>query len=155
MRRKDREITDFNKMVNILNGCDCCRLGFVDGDEAYIVPLNFGYDVCGEKLFLYFHSAKAGRKIDLALKQAQAAFEADTGHSLMTGEEACAYSFRYQSVMGKGTLSIVDNSEEKIHGMRLIMKHYSEKKEWHFDEKVLNATAVIKLEVTEWSCKQH
>lgn len=155
MRRKDREITDFNKMVNILKACDCCRLGFVDGDEAYIVPLNFGFEVCGEKLFLYFHSAKAGRKIDLIQKQANAAFEADTGHSLVAGDEACDYTFRYQSVMGKGNACIVDNDDEKIHSMGLIMEHYSDKHNWNYDEKVLNATAVIKLEVTHWSCKQH
>lgn len=155
MRRKDREITDFNKMVNILDACDCCRLGFADGDEAYIVPLNFGYEVCGENLFLYFHSAKFGRKIDLVQKLANAAFEADTGHSLVTGDEACEYTFKYQSVMGKGSVRILDNNDEKIHGMELIMKHYSNKENWHYDEKVLSATAVIELKVTEWSCKQH
>ena len=43
MRRKDREITDFNKMLDIMEACDCCRIGLADKSEAYIVPLNFGY----------------------------------------------------------------------------------------------------------------
>ena len=41
MRRKDREVTDFDKMMEILSACDCCRLGLVDENGAYIVPLNF------------------------------------------------------------------------------------------------------------------
>ena len=35
MRRKDREITDKQKIDEIIRGCHCCRLGFCDGDEVY------------------------------------------------------------------------------------------------------------------------
>ena len=28
-------------------GDDCCRLGLVDNNEAYIIPMNFGYDMVG------------------------------------------------------------------------------------------------------------
>lgn len=44
MRRKDREITDFNEIMNIINKCDVCRLALFDEDYPYIVPLNFGVD---------------------------------------------------------------------------------------------------------------
>ena len=64
MRRKDREITDFHKMIEILNACDCCRIGLVDENEAYIVPMNFGYEVVDNSLTLYFHCAKEGKKLD-------------------------------------------------------------------------------------------
>ena len=30
MRRKEREVTDYNKMIEILKSCDCCRIGLVD-----------------------------------------------------------------------------------------------------------------------------
>ena len=30
MRRRDREITDRDKMLEIVAECDCCRLGLVD-----------------------------------------------------------------------------------------------------------------------------
>ena len=46
MRRKDREITDFAAMTDIVQACRCCRLGLTDTDgTAYIVPLNFGFTV--------------------------------------------------------------------------------------------------------------
>ena len=58
MRRKDREITDFDEMMKIIAKCDTCRLALFDDEFPYIVPLNFGTDVEEGQLYLYFHSAK-------------------------------------------------------------------------------------------------
>ena len=65
MRRKDREISDYSEIIRIIESCSVCRLGLMDENEAYIVPMNFGYIVENKELTLYFHSAKEGRKIDL------------------------------------------------------------------------------------------
>ena len=81
MRRKDREVKDYPEIIKIIDACDCCRLGFVDDKEAYIVPLNFGYETNGSDLTLYFHSANEGRKIDLVSKQERVAFELDCNGS--------------------------------------------------------------------------
>ena len=40
MRRKDREVTDSQKIREIILSCRCCRLGFYDNGEVYIVPLD-------------------------------------------------------------------------------------------------------------------
>lgn len=48
MRRVDREVTDFLKMTDIMKNCECCRLGLVDKNEAYIVPMNFWIEIIGE-----------------------------------------------------------------------------------------------------------
>ena len=42
IRRKDRAITDYHRMLEIMNQCDICRLGLQDDESVYIVPLNFG-----------------------------------------------------------------------------------------------------------------
>ena len=68
MRRKDREITDFDEMMKIIAKCDTCRLALFDDEFPYIVPLNFGTDVEEGQLYLYFHSAKVGTKLDLIRK---------------------------------------------------------------------------------------
>jgi len=44
MRRNDREVNDEMKIDSIIKSCDCCRLGFVENNEAYILPLNFGFE---------------------------------------------------------------------------------------------------------------
>ena len=41
MRRSDREITDYDKMLEIAKKCDCLRLGLLDDNEVYITK---GYD---------------------------------------------------------------------------------------------------------------
>lgn len=155
MRRKDREITDYEKMLEIAERCDCCRIGLVDDEGAYIVPLSFGYENQNGELTLYFHSAGEGKKIELIKQQNRAAFEMDTKHGLVEGKSACAYSYLFQSIMGKGKVELLQNYEEKCHGLELVMRHYSGKTDWSFPEKMVNNMAVIKLTVTEWSCKAH
>ena len=63
MRRKDREITEFEQMRVILDACDCARLGLVDEQGAYIVPMNFGWEEQNGKLALYFHGAADGKSL--------------------------------------------------------------------------------------------
>ena len=155
LRRKDREVKDYQEIIKIIDACDCCRLGFVDDKEAYIVPLNFGYEIIGSDLTLFFHSAKEGQKIGLVNKQKSVAFELDCSHKLVEGKEACDYTFLYQSVMGKGKLEIVSEEEEKKHGLSVIMDHYSERKTWSFDSKLLERVNVLKLSVKEISSKAH
>lgn len=155
MRRTDREVTDDFKILEILSACDCCRLGLLDAHGAYIVPLNFGYEEIDGKVFLYFHSAAAGKKIDLIRTQKTASFELDRKHQLVKGEIACAHSYLYQSIIGNGTIQILTNYEEKIHALKVLMSHYSAKETWAFKKELVDMTAVIKMEVTHWSCKEH
>lgn len=53
-----------------------------DEEFPYIVPLNFGLDIQGDQVFLYFHSAMKGKKLDLIAKNHRAAFEMDCEHNL-------------------------------------------------------------------------
>lgn len=151
MRRKDREVTDILKIEQIINACDCCRLGFSDEDGVYIVPLNFGY----ENGTFYFHGAYEGRKIDLIRKTVSAGFELDTGHKLNTGESACGFSFGFQSVIGQGSVSIIEDTEEKKEGLRLIMAHYSARDDFAFTDEMAYSVCVFKLQVKTMTCKQH
>lgn len=155
MRRKDREITDYRKMMEIVGRCDCCRIGLTDQEGAYIVPVNFGYEEKDGALILYFHGAGEGKKIDLIRKQPQAGFEMDTKHELVTGETACAYSYLFQSVMGRGEIQLLEDYQEKVHGLEKIMARYSDRENWSFPEKMVEKMAVIRLSVTKWSCKEH
>ncbi|MCI8658890.1 MAG: hypothetical protein HFG54_01390 [Lachnospiraceae bacterium] len=87
MRRKDREITDFNEIIEIIKKCDVCRIALNDEDFPYIVPLNFGLDVQGEQVFFYFHAAMEGKKLDLIVKDNRATFEMDCDHNFILYEE--------------------------------------------------------------------
>lgn len=155
MRRLDREVTDLEKIKNIIESCYCCRLGFNDNGNVYIVPLNFGYEEIEGKRIFYFHGAAEGRKIELIKRVNSVGFELDTNYKLNEAEEACEYSARFQSVIGTGKVSLIENIEEKIHGLNAIMFHNTGKNDWNYPISVLNKMAVFKLEVIELSCKEH
>ncbi len=155
MRRKDREIKELEKMLDIMKTCDCCRIGLVDGNEAYIIPMNFGYEQTGGHIHLYFHCAKEGRKIDLIPKQEIVTFEMDTKHSLVESSLGCDFSYLYQCIMGKGKMKILEEDADKMYGLQKIMLHYSNKDNWEFKPEIMNMVHVLRLSVTEWSCKEH
>ena len=156
IRRKDRAVTDYQKMLEIMRQCDVCRLGLRDGDGVYILPLNFGFrDFNGERLELYFHGLVKGKKVELIPQQKFVGFEMDRKHDLVHGAIACHYSFMYQSIIGKGEISIVEEKTEKITALQCMMAHYTQKSDWQFDDNELKKIVVMKLNVTEWSCKEH
>lgn len=155
MRRKDREVKDFDRIIEIINACDCCRLGLVDEGEAYIVPMNFGFDTADGKLNLYFHCASEGRKLDLLGRNQTVSFEMDTAHALTTGARGCDWSFKYQCVMGTGTVTELADRDERIYALNRIMAHYSDCDNWKFDDRYLSVVTILKLSVETLSCKEH
>ncbi|EGN64614.1 5-nitroimidazole antibiotic resistance protein [Fusobacterium animalis 11_3_2] len=157
MRRKDREVLDEVKIDKFIRNCDCCRIGFYDkeNNEVYIVPLNFGYSNVDNKKVFYFHGAKEGRKIELISKTKKVSFEMDSNHELIVGKMACNYSERYQSVMGTGLISFVEDKDEKIAALNEIMFQSTGKKDWDFPEPMLNGVVVFMIEVISLSCKEH
>ena len=156
MRRKDREVLDEVKIDKFIRNCDCCRIGFYDkeNNEVYIVPLNFGYSHVDNKRVFYFHGAKEGRKIELISKTKKVSFEMDSNHELIVGKMACNYSERYQSVMGTGLISFVEDKDDKIAALNEIMFQSTGKKDWDFPEPMLNGVVVFKIEVTSLSAKE-
>ena len=82
-------------------------------------------------------------------------FELDCGHQLNTGTAACAYSYRFQSVMGKGIVRFIDERNEKRKALAAVMEHYTAKSDWTFPEAAIDDVSVYQLEVSEISCKEH
>lgn len=155
MRRKDREITDRNRINEIISSCRCCRIGLSGEGGVYIVPLSFGFEEKAGKRIFYFHSAKEGRKLDLISKNNSVGFETDCGYKLNEAKEADEYSAAFQSVIGTGKIYFVDDAEEKLHALRCIMRQHTGKYDWEISDAMLKSTAVLRLEVEELSCKQH
>ena len=123
MRRKDREVTEMEEIQQIFDECKVCRIGIMDENGPYIVPVNYGYVREEGKVILYIHGAREGKKIDLIRKNANVGVEIDYRHELMEGDTACQYSYYYASIIGKGAASIIDNPREKLKALNVIMKH--------------------------------
>ena len=84
--------------------------------NPYLVPLNFGMDIEDGQLYLYFHCAKEGKKLDLIQKDNRASFEMDHAHQLVLNDEKMSCTMEYESVTGKGFIEIV--SEDKKSGVK-------------------------------------
>lgn len=157
MRRAERKIEDEQQIGELLKECKVCRIGLNDNGRVYIVPLNFGYCYEEGKLTLYFHCAKEGRKLDIIKENPLAGFEMDCRHDLVTGKLACQHSYHYASMIGNGEVHIITDKEEKNKALGLLMHHMTGKQFEEFDvnPKLEQAVTVIKLEATEFSCKQY
>ncbi len=153
MRRKDREITDQREIEAFISGETILRVALYDKGEIYIVPVNYGYLIEEGKYLFYFHGACAGRKFELAGQGPSAGFEIDGRYRLLEGDTACSFSAAFQSVTGTGKLVLVEDREEKRRGLDAVMRQAAGKAEGEYDERVLEKTAVFRLEVEKMSCK--
>lgn len=153
MRRKDREITSIEKLILIMKTCDVCRVAFHDEKFPYIIPMNFGFDVVDEKINLYFHGAKAGKKLDLLHQNPHVGFEMDTNHEFVySDKQACDWTMKYVSIIGNGIITIV-SEEEKRTSLCKILDQYHKEETYNIHEEMLKNTTVLKLEVISMSGK--
>ena len=111
MRRKDREVTDFSAIIGIIGACPIVRIGLADGDFPYIVPVNFAYEVEGEQIYLYIHSAKAGRKFGLMQKNGKCSFEMDVFGGVIAMPEKKDSTTIYHSVMGEAEIEFLEGDD--------------------------------------------
>jgi len=153
MRKKEREINDLEQIDSIINKSDVCRIALVDDGLPYIVTLNFGYKKGGPSI-LYFHCANTGRKIDIIEKNNTACFQMDVDHELITADKACGFTMNFKSIVGYGKIYKVSDKNEKIEGLNYIMKQYTGKDQFHYEDKMLNITTILKLEIDTIAGKQ-
>ncbi len=152
MRRKDREIRDRETILSIIEACDVIRIGINGGDVPYIVPMNFGYEVEGDKLRFYMHSAVEGRKIELLAQDSRVSFEMDADHEFYVFRDNQHATMRYRSVMGTGVISPLP-PEKKLFGLQMMLRHYG-REDLLPPPEILERVAVLVLEVDSFTGKQ-
>ena len=154
MRRKDREVTDHNRLDEILATAKVLHLGLVDEGRPYVVPLHYGYEWEDDgKLVLWCHGARAGRKIDV-IKTGGPAFvelECDV-EDISGGEVACDYGSAYASVMGDAHVHLVEDVAEKVHGLEVLMRTQTGRS-FTIPEARAKAVAVLRIEMENISAK--
>lgn len=155
MRRADREITEIKDILSVIDKCRVMRVAMRDeNEELYIVPVNFGYEYENEKLKLYFHSAKEGRKLDIIRANPDVAFEMDCDNGVKGDDVPCDYTCFYESVIGNGRAEILSGSEEKIKALKIMMKSITGR-DFEMGEKEAGSVAVVKITAEKFSCKKH
>lgn len=153
MRRTEREVSEIQEIEEIIMKADVCRIAFANDNIPYIVTMNFGYSG-GDQPYLYFHCATEGRKLEMIKKNNYVCFEMDTDHKIYKGEKGCDWGMKYSSVVGFGKISVLKDMVSGIEGLNCIMAHYSDRKDFSYDEKNLEITTILRLDVQEMTGKR-
>ena len=151
--KREREVTDINEIKEILDKSIIVHVGMIDGDEPYVVPMNYGYTLEDGELCIYLHGASVGRKLDIIKTNPKVFFEMECDVTPFEGKVACQYGTTYASVMGLGTAEVLTDVNEKIDGLTKFMKTQTGK-DFTFDEKMVSIVSVIKITAKEFTAKK-
>ncbi len=154
MRRTDREVTNIKDIQTIMDKCDVIRIAIHDTIYPYIFPVNFGYAFTEDKLTLFFHSSTEGYKHKVIEKDNHVSFEMDCSHVLIpsTNGIACSASMAYESVIGQGLISPVEDDEKEMALIKILEHYHIDNKK--FDSVQLAKTRVYKIEVDCFTAKR-
>ncbi len=123
LRKQDREITEKSVLLEILQAGKFATLAMCRENESYIVTMNYGYD--SDKHALYFHTAPVGLKIDFIRANPHVCGTVIEDNGYVMGE--CEHRFR--SVVFWGDMLIIDDLDEKKHGMNILLHQLEEQPE--------------------------
>ena len=152
MRRSDREIKEFGEMIQIIKKCDVCRIAMNDGEFPYLVPLNFGLEIQDGQVYLYFHGALEGKKMDVLRKNNKVTFEMDCDHNFIFYDDRMSCTMGYESIIGHGIMEFL-KEEQKFDALKILMRQYHEE-DFKFNTDMRKVTSVFRLKVLDMTGKR-
>lgn len=148
LRRKDRLRTQEEARA-IMESCDFAVLSTTDNENMpYGVPVS----VVLEENHLYFHCAKAGRKLE-NIQQNPHVCVTFAKVRLVDGEN---FTTRYESVIAEGTASFIEEETEKRHALQLLCRRYTQHSDEEIDayiQRYFAQTGVVRIDVESISAK--
>ncbi|WP_108822318.1 pyridoxamine 5'-phosphate oxidase family protein [Dysgonomonas sp. Marseille-P4361] len=171
MRRKDREMNQ-EFAIGLIDKSPFGVLSIIDMDgQPYGIPLSLVRD----DKFLYFHSAKGGKKAD-SLSNGQSVWVTFVGtvdvpdlfseeelQSFLTNESKAStlsskvFTTEYESAMILGKIYLVKEETESINALRLLCEKYTPSKMPYFDLAVkegLPKTNIYRIDIEEITSKR-
>ena len=152
MTRREREVKDPEKILEILDTSKVLHLGLVDEGMPYVVPMNYGYEMNDGELTLYLHSALKGYKLDVIRKNPTCCFEMECGIRPFEGKLPCTYGITYSSLMGRGEVEIVEDPALKEKAMTVLMKTQTGK-DFQFNERLVSIVTVLRIVTRDYTAK--
>lgn len=158
MRRKDREITDFKKLVEIIDHCEVIRLGLFDENQKdfpYIVPVNFSYeaDESTGQICFYIHGAMAGRKYELLKKTQKCSFEMDNQLKIDYLYNCHDITTRYECVMGTAVVEEIPDADKEKIMQEKVLSRWEEARTFPWSRDALPRCGMFKIVVKSISGK--
>lgn len=148
--RRFRQALPADISKQILSECSSGVLSLNDSDgQPYGVPLNYVYDATSE--IIYFHSAKAGHKIESIGEGCICSF-CVIGMDKIVPDEFTSY---FRSVIVNGYIYPVTNDGERQMALRLLCDKYSPGIDSSNEiNKCINHVCILRLDIKAISGKQ-
>ena len=145
-------ITEQQEIISVINECEVCFLGMVDGEMPYVLPFNFAY----ENNTIYLHSGSEGHKFGVLSNNNNVCLSFSVGHKMYHQHEnvACSWGMRFKSVLAWGKVSFIDNEDEKIRILNIIMKKYSGRDDFKYSTPALNGVKIFKIPIDKITGKK-
>lgn len=144
MRRKDRERTK-EFALDVTDKCEWAVLSMVDLEGLpYAVPVS----IVRDRENIYFHTAKAGTKIDILNQNPDVCLVCVGDTKPLTDQ----FTTLYQSAIIKGRASEVTEDTEKIQALRFLCERHTPANMDDFDNairKSLKATGVWRIHIED------
>ena len=153
MTRREKEVTDQQNILHILDTAQVVHLGLAVDNEPYVVPMNYGYVMENGELTLYIHSSCKGKKWEMLRKNPNVFFEVECDLQPFAGDVACRYGMAYASLMGRGKAEFVEDVAEKQLALSAIMKTQTGK-DFTFEPKMTTIVTIVKIKASEFTAKR-
>jgi nitroimidazol reductase NimA-like FMN-containing flavoprotein (pyridoxamine 5'-phosphate oxidase superfamily) len=120
VRRKDREIKNFNKIENILRRASVCHLGTYGDGYPYVTPFNYFY----AKGVIAIHLSAEGKAFCNLLNHKKVCIEALESGKIIKADSACKTSMEYRSIIAFGEAKIVEERKAKKMWLQRMLDKY-------------------------------
>jgi len=132
-------------------GC-ICHVGFVEGDQPFVIPTIYGRD--GDRLFL--HGSPGSRLLRVARSGAPLCITVTHLDGLVLARSLFHHSMNYRSAVVFGRGAEVTDPDERLHGLRVISEQacpgrWNDAREANAEE--LRQTMVVAVTIEDASGK--
>ena len=148
MRRAKQRLSPDGSLAILEKGSSGV-LALWDGEEPYAVPLSYVY----HQGKLYFHCARAGRKLAAARVCPKASFCVVAADHVIPEK----YTTAYRSVIVSGRLRIIEDEAEMVPALRLLAEKYNPGHSEDTEREIsawISHTLMLELRADEISGKQ-
>ncbi len=154
MLKKSREM-DSQWALEVMHKAPYITVSFTDTDgKAYGLPLSLASD---DDEHWYFHGALEGKKLDAIKCNPDVCLSAVSRCLPTVGPKDGNFTLQYKSAVAFGKAEIVEDDEEKIHGLRVISERFLPQHMDAFENAIarsLSRTAVVRITLTEVTGKR-
>jgi nitroimidazol reductase NimA-like FMN-containing flavoprotein (pyridoxamine 5'-phosphate oxidase superfamily) len=155
--RQDRAIYNEEWIIRLLHEAGMGVFATTCDGQPYQSTLLFVY--APDERAIYFHTGRRGRVWDNLSQDPRVCFSAAKMGRLLPADTALNFSVEYESVVAFGPAALVDDPLEAERALQLILDKYFPHLRPGSDYRPitpgeLNATAVFKMRVEEWSGKR-